>query len=120
MSITESPTTTLPDPFAANLKRVIEILMAANGKKPGEMRSLMHVSRGTWYNRMADGEWSARQMVELAKVLDTSVETLYGSPDELVRSRCFAPLALVNGLGDQEDATSVTDAIRPTLTVVPS
>lgn len=88
------------DEFARNVATNIKTLMRHRGITAKDGFARLHVSRGTWYSHMATGAWSARQMAELADMLDVPVEVLYGDPSDLLRIGSFAtPLALIEGVG---------------------
>lgn len=114
-----------PDTFAEDLGRTVKTLMAMRGLKVADMWRLLHLPKSTWYARQSDGEWTARQMAQLAEVLGVEVQDLYLKPEDLIRSRCFSPLTLVRGAGGREQEAGPTPSkpqpvTRPTLSVVRS
>lgn len=72
--------------FGAGLARVISTLMVLRGVKPQEAWLRLGVSRGTWYNRMRDGEFTAYQMLQLADLFQVPLMDLFEGPDLLLRS----------------------------------
>lgn len=92
------------DEFARNIATNVKTLMRHRGIKAVDAYRRLHISNGTWYSHMNTGAWSARQMAELADMLDVSVEILYGNPEDLLRTGSFAtPLTLVTGDATDED-----------------
>lgn len=102
------------DDLAENMKTVVATLMKLRGLRVPDMLRLLHITSGTWYNRMHDGNWTAHQLVGLSSVLEVEIGDLFASPDQLVRSRCFSSLTLVEG-GDEP--TDPGGSARPILRV---
>lgn len=89
------------DDFARNVATNIKTLMRLRGITAKEGFAQLHVSRGTWFSHMNTGAWSARQMAQLAEMLEVPIEVLYGSPEDLLRIGSIAtPLEVIAGGGE--------------------
>ena len=61
--------------------------MKWRGVTRAQVADRLGISQTTYYAHLKDSKWSALQMVELADLLEVPVEVLYGTVDELFRSR---------------------------------
>jgi hypothetical protein len=111
--------------FTDSLIRTVAAALALRGRKPREAWAHLGISKGTWYNRMDDGHFTAYQMQRLADWLEVDVTDLYDGLGVSVRSRCFSPLTLIHGGKDGHlfDPDTFAPAVevspeRPTLTLV--
>lgn len=89
------------DEFASHLATNIRTLMRLRGITAVQAYERIHVSSGTWFSHMNTGSWSARQIAELADMLDVPIEILYGDPNDLIRTGRFAtPFGTIAGGAD--------------------
>ena len=61
----------------ATISRTIRALVAYHGLQPQVMWEALGVARGTYYDRLANGGWSAEEVARAADILSVPVADLY-------------------------------------------
>lgn len=69
--------------FAERMTAVITGLMRFRNLTRHDVMRALHISQGTYYKRLSDGHWTARQMQLLAEMLGVSVDDLYRDPAKI-------------------------------------
>lgn len=102
--------------FDVNIGRIAMAFARLRGLNQGQLAAAIGVSSPTMSGRIrGSAPWQAWEIQAMASVLDREPGDFYRDPDELLRSRCFAPSSLLSVLdgGNEPD-----DTPPPTLRVV--
>ena len=102
------------DDTQRDVPRIVRTVMQYRGKKVTDLARVLYLSHGQISQRLSGKvQFRADELIALGRYLDVEPGVFFLTPQELLRSRCFASLPAVPG-----QMTLALGVERPQLTAV--